>query len=122
MNSFASHFAPGFEDRPMTLETEALTRCERLLALMAEAMEMERAFRSTAAAADATTRNLLRPILEDALARLEPLLAQPPQGSLQAWVRELVDLELELDAAISQRGWRALSLDGELPPVLTDPA
>lgn len=121
MNSFASHDALADEDLGMTLEDEALLRCERLLALMSEAMEMERAFGAGTAGADASTRSLLMPILEDALSRLEPMMASPPRRSLKTWVRELVDLELELDAAIARRGWRTLSL-GDEPPVLNDPA
>jgi hypothetical protein len=49
------------------------------------------------------------------------MMSSPPRRSLKTWVRELVDLELELDAAIARRGWRTLSLGGE-PPVLNDPA
>jgi signal transduction histidine kinase len=122
VNSFASHSALGIEDGPMTLENEALQRCERLLALMSEAMEMERALGAGTVGTDATLRSVLRPILEDAIARLEPMMSGTPKRSLQAWVRELVDLELELDAAIAQRGWRTLSVGLEAPPVLSDPA
>ncbi len=122
MNSFASQDGPAEEDRGMTLEDEALLRCERLLALMSEAMEMERAFGAGTVGADASTRSLLMPILKDALTRLEPMMSSPPRRSLKTWVRELIDLELELDAAISQRGWRTLSVGLESPPVLNDPA
>ncbi len=95
----------------MSLETEALHRCERLLALMSEAMEMERAFGERTAGVDASTRSLIKPILDEALVRLEPLLAPSAGRSLAECVRELVDLELELDAALSKRGWRVLGID-----------
>ncbi|MEI7447081.1 MAG: hypothetical protein WCK28_19490 [Burkholderiales bacterium] len=95
----------------MTPETEARRRCERLLALMAEAMEMERALDEGTSHTDTSPRSLLKPILEEALARLEPMLVPGPGHSLQHWMTELTDLELQLDAAISQRGWRVLSAD-----------
>jgi hypothetical protein len=122
VKSCAARRAVRREDRGMTSDaTEALRRCERLLALIAEAMEMERAFAAHASGLDLSTRSLLRPILEEALARLEPLLAQPPTRSLREWVRELVDLELEVDAVLSRRGWRSLSVDPDAPPPeLTD--
>jgi hypothetical protein len=104
----------------MTLEDEALRRCERLFALMSASMEIERALGAGTVGPDATLRSMLRPILEGALARLEPMVSDVPQGSLQCWVRELIDLEL--DAAISQRGWRTLSVGLAPPPMLSDPA
>jgi hypothetical protein len=104
----------------MSLETEALRRCERLLALMSEAMEMERMSAHAAAAADAHTRSLVRPLLEEALARLEALQVRAPVRSLQVWVQELVDLEIELDSVLAQRGWRAISASDSDPPMLTE--
>ncbi|MFM1987583.1 MAG: hypothetical protein RJA99_540 [Pseudomonadota bacterium] len=103
----------------MTPETEARRRCERLLVLMAEAMEMERALDERTSHADAQPHSLLKPILEDALARLEPMLVPGPGHSLQHWMSELTDLELQLDAAISKRGWRVLAADR---PSQGDPA
>lgn len=99
----------------MTPETEARRRCERLLALMAEAMEMERALGEGTSEADASPRSLVKPILEDALARLEPMLVPGPTHSLSRWMSELTDLELALDAALSKRGWRVLAAD-RFPP------
>lgn len=103
----------------MSLENEALRRCERLLALMSEAMAMERASGDAAAHADVHTRSLLRPLLEDALARLESLPSRTSRGSLQAWIRELVDLELELHRILAGRGWRliAADVDAGAPPL-----
>jgi signal transduction histidine kinase len=122
VKSCAAHRDAGRDDRRMTADaTEALRRCERLLALISEAMEMERAFASRETGLDMSTRSLLRPVLEDALMRLEPLLAQPPVRSLKDWVRELVDLELEVDAVLSRRGWRTIAPDADgPPPMLTD--
>ena len=105
----------------MSLENEALRRCERLLALMSEAMAMERASGEVAAHADAHTRSLLRPLLEDALVRLESLPTRTSTRSLQQWVRELVDLELELDRVLAKRGWRVIAADAQAaPPLLTE--
>jgi hypothetical protein len=105
----------------MSLENEALRRCERLLALMSEAMDMERTFSAHATGIDASTRSVIRPILEQALARLEPLLSGRPARSLTECVRELIDLELELDAALAARGWRVLRAEhDDAPPVLND--
>lgn len=107
----------------MSLENEALRRCERLLALMSEAMAMERASGDAAAHADADTRSLLRPLLEDALVRLEALPSCTTTRSLQDWVRELVDLELELDRVLARRGWRIIAADPDAeagPPTLTE--
>ena len=103
----------------MSLENEALQRCERLLALMSEAIAMERASGEAASGADAHSRSLLRPLLEDALARLESLPMRSPPLSLQEWVRELVDLEFELDRLFARRGWRVIAADVG-PPLLTD--
>jgi hypothetical protein len=103
----------------MSIENEALRRCERLLALMSEAMAMERASAEAASGADARTSSLLRPLLEDALARLESLPTRSPPLTLQEWVRELVDLEFELDRMLARRGWRVISVDAG-PPLLTD--
>jgi hypothetical protein len=100
----------------MSLQTEALRRCERLLALLAEAMEMERAFVERTAGVDASTRSLIKPILDDALLRLEPLLSERDGRRLPECVRELVDLELELDAALAKRGWRVLGSERDAPP------
>lgn len=94
----------------MTPENEARQRCERLLALMAEAMEMERAIVDGTRQTDASPHSLLRPILEEALLRLEPLLAPDPAHSLQRWMSELTDLEAQLDAAIALRGGRRLAV------------
>ncbi len=106
-------------DPRMSLENEALRRCERLLALMAEAMAMERASGDAATRADLHTRSLLRPLLEDALARLESLPSRTSRGSLQAWIRELVDLELELHRILAGRGWRLIGADADrgAPPL-----
>ncbi|MFN9774794.1 MAG: hypothetical protein ACK54X_19510 [Burkholderiales bacterium] len=103
----------------MSLENEALQRCERLLTLMSEAIAMERASGEAASGADAHSRSLLRPLLEDALARLESLPMHSPPLSLQEWVRELVDLEFELDRLFARRGWRVIATDAG-PPLLTD--
>lgn len=78
---------------------------------------MEREVNARAIELDASPRSLLRPILEDALVRLQPLLNPAPSLPLLRWVSELTDLELQLDAAISQRGWRVLAprIDTEPP-------
>ncbi|RPH46457.1 MAG: hypothetical protein EHM87_02055 [Burkholderiales bacterium] len=104
----------------MSTETDARRRCERLLALLAEAMEMERAVNERATQIDASPRSLLRPILEEALVRLEPLLRPEPTLPLNRWISEMTDLELQLDAAISQRGWRVLSPDGDAASARAD--
>ena len=109
--SFAAGDDASGDHSAMSAELEAHRRCERLLALMAEAMEMEHAVGQRTANADATPTSLLMPILQDALARLEPMLARAARGSLHHWMSELIDLELRLDAAISQRGWRVLGPD-----------
>jgi hypothetical protein len=106
------------DHRCMSLENEALRRCERLLALMSEAMEMERTSGDAAAHADAHTRSLLRPLLEEALARLEGLQRCSSARSLQDWVRELIDLEIELDSVLARRGWRAIAVDDDPPTLL----
>jgi hypothetical protein len=99
----------------MSTETDAQRRCERLLALLAEAMEMERAVNDRALQMDASPRSLLRPILEEALTRLEPLLRPSPSLPLNRWISEMTDLELQLDAALSHRGWRVLGRDTAPP-------
>ena len=101
----------------MSPENEALRRCERLLGLMDEAMRMERALQLQTAAADTSTHSLVKPIFEQALERLEPRVAPGRGGSVRDWIRELVDLELALDAALAQRGWRVLGLDAERGPI-----
>lgn len=93
----------------MVTETEALRRCQRLLELMAEAMRMERSVDAAARSADASPASLLRPTLERALQRLEALLSPASGGSMNDWLSELVDLELELDALIARRGWRVIA-------------
>ncbi len=94
----------------MDSETEALRRCARLLALIEEAMRMEHAHSARLAGSDTSTTGLVRPILEQALVRLEPMLAGLAVDGLQPWLGELVDLEMALDTAIARRGWRALEL------------
>ena len=76
---------------------------------------MERAVNERALQMDASPRSLLRPILEEALMRLEPLLRPSPALPLNRWISEMTDLELQLDAALSQRGWRVLGRDTEPP-------
>ena len=76
---------------------------------------MERSVNERASQMDASPRSLLRPILEDALLRLEPLLAPAPSLPMSRWLSELTDLELQLDAALSHRGWRVLRRDIEPP-------
>ena len=93
----------------MVTESEALRRCQRLLELMAEAMRMEQSMDAAARAADASPASLLRPTLERALQRLEALLSPVSGGSVNDWLSEMVDLELELDALISRRGWRVIT-------------
>jgi hypothetical protein len=105
----------------MSLQTEAVRRCERLLVLLTKAMTMERALGERGAELDASTRSVVKPILDDALARLEPLLAPRADRSLADCVRELVDLELELDAALAKRGWRVIGDEQDAPPA-SDPA
>jgi hypothetical protein len=100
----------------MSLEIDARRRCDRLLALLAEAIEMEREVNARAIELDASPRSLLRPILEDALVRLAPLLNPAPSMPLLRWVSELTDLELQIDAAISQRGWRVLAPRSDAEP------
>jgi hypothetical protein len=99
----------------MSPETDAQRRCERLLALLAEAMAMEHAVNQRTLQMDASPRSLLRPILEEALTRLEPLLHPSPSVPLNRWISEMTDLELQLDAVLSHRGWRVLGLDTEPP-------
>jgi hypothetical protein len=121
VTSFASTTGAAGDDRRMSLETEAVRRCERLLVLLTRAMAMERALGERGAELDSSTRSVVRPILDDALARLEPLLAPRADRSLADCVRELVDLELELDAAFARRGWRVID-DGHDAPPASDPA
>jgi hypothetical protein len=111
VKSYALHAAHRRHDRHMSLEDEALRRCERLLALMSEALAMERASGEAAAHADVHTRSLLQPLLEEALARLESLPSRPSRRSLQAWIRELVDLELELHRVLAGRGLPLIAAD-----------
>ena len=108
--------------RSMTHDAaDVLKRCERLLTLMGEAMELERSLEVSAEMADVRTRSMLRPILEDAFARLETLRVMPTQRSLNAWVTELISLELELDKVFSQRGWPVQHADPDgAPPTLND--
>ncbi|MCA3179396.1 MAG: hypothetical protein O9345_04080 [Burkholderiaceae bacterium] len=106
----------------MSLETEALWRCERLLAMLSEAMTMEHALVARTVGADAATRSVIKPILDDALVHLEPLLTCRSHRTLAECVREFIDLELELDAAFVARGWRVPRSDhDDGPPVLNDP-
>jgi hypothetical protein len=93
----------------MVTETEALRRCQRLLELMAEAMRMEQSVDAAARAADASPSSLLRPTLERALKRLEALLSPASGASVNDWLSEMVDLELEIDALIARRGWRVIA-------------
>jgi hypothetical protein len=111
---FAAPTLRAKDDRSMSTDIDARRRCERLLALLAEAMEMERATHERATQIDASPRSLLRPILEDALVRLEPLLRPNPTLPLNRWISEMTDLELQLDAAIAQRGWRVLAPDADV--------
>ena len=76
---------------------------------------MERAVNDRALQMDTSPRSLLRPLLEEALTRLEPLLGPSPSLPLNRWISEMTDLELQLDAALSHRGWRVLGRDTEPP-------
>ena len=105
----------------MSPENDAIRRCERLLALMAEAVEMERVVGERTAGADATTHGLLAPILHEALVRLEPMLRAESRRPIGQWISELTDLELQLDALMSRRGWRAWGPAAE-PPLGGEPS
>lgn len=99
----------------MVTESEALRRCQRLLELMAEAMRMEQSVDAAARAADVSPELLLRPTLERALGRLEALLSPSAGGSVSEWLREMVDLELELHTLIARRGWPVIGTDEDRP-------
>jgi hypothetical protein len=87
-------------------EHEALQRCTRLLDLMTEALRREQASVHGAGGADARLQTQLRPLLEQALHRLETLLAPASDSALQAWLQELTALEHDLDALLNGRGGR----------------